>query len=228
MILLKFIARNAAEDWWIFPCCIISSIWMVICGWAAINFAVKYPPQQFTSPCFPGQVLVTQFGSVAFHTTALTLEQWLWCIFLGVGTLLWGQVRLLRCSSVSYYFICKCCVSNKVHRQTAEWSGVVELSNTTDFLSLEKQTHILCLFLCSHQIYRDSLRFIAFRLKIYVANCWYWNMFSSVEHGRLRVKNANCNAYFHYYLNAHHRVKQSLVILIVTLFMHGVVEVWNE
>lgn len=29
---------------------------------------------------------------MAFSTKALTLEQWLWCLFFGVGTLLWGQL----------------------------------------------------------------------------------------------------------------------------------------
>lgn len=39
-----------------------------------------------------GQIIIVQFAGVAFYTEALTIDQWLWCIFLGVGTLLWGQV----------------------------------------------------------------------------------------------------------------------------------------
>ncbi|KAL5013629.1 hypothetical protein ScPMuIL_007899 [Solemya velum] len=39
-----------------------------------------------------GQVLIVQFGTVAFNTKALTADQWLWCLFLGVGALLWGQI----------------------------------------------------------------------------------------------------------------------------------------
>lgn len=39
-----------------------------------------------------GQVVIVQFAGVAFYTEALTIDQWLWCIFLGVGVLLWGQV----------------------------------------------------------------------------------------------------------------------------------------
>jgi Ca2+ transporting ATPase len=38
------------------------------------------------------QVLITQFGGMAFYTSGLTVEQWMWCIFLGLGSLLWGQV----------------------------------------------------------------------------------------------------------------------------------------
>jgi len=37
-------------------------------------------------------VLIVQFGGAAFSTTQLTMEQWMWCIFLGAGELLWGQV----------------------------------------------------------------------------------------------------------------------------------------
>jgi len=37
------------------------------------------------------QVLIIEFGGSAFHTRKLNAMQWLWCLFLGVGTLLWGQ-----------------------------------------------------------------------------------------------------------------------------------------
>lgn len=38
------------------------------------------------------QVVIIQYGGVAFSTKKLTLEQWLWCLFFGFGTLLWGQL----------------------------------------------------------------------------------------------------------------------------------------
>lgn len=38
------------------------------------------------------QVFIIQFGGMAFSTAPLTIEQWMWCIFFGVGTLLWGQI----------------------------------------------------------------------------------------------------------------------------------------
>uniref|UniRef100_A0A183IUL6 Cation_ATPase_C domain-containing protein n=1 Tax=Soboliphyme baturini TaxID=241478 RepID=A0A183IUL6_9BILA len=41
---------------------------------------------------FIGQALIVQFGGFFFSTAALSAEQWLWCIFLGVGELIWGQV----------------------------------------------------------------------------------------------------------------------------------------
>ena len=38
------------------------------------------------------QIIIVEFGSIAFSTTSLTLEQWVWCIFFGLGTLVWQQV----------------------------------------------------------------------------------------------------------------------------------------
>ncbi|XP_032579939.1 plasma membrane calcium-transporting ATPase 2 isoform X5 [Drosophila sechellia] len=38
------------------------------------------------------QVLIIQYGKMAFSTKALTLDQWLWCVFFGIGTLVWGQL----------------------------------------------------------------------------------------------------------------------------------------
>ncbi|CAH0562668.1 unnamed protein product [Brassicogethes aeneus] len=54
----------------------------------------------FTNPIFytiwigtcASQVVIIQYGKMAFATKSLTLEQWLWCLFFGVGTLLWGQL----------------------------------------------------------------------------------------------------------------------------------------
>ncbi|XP_034054606.1 plasma membrane calcium-transporting ATPase 1-like isoform X1 [Gymnodraco acuticeps] len=38
------------------------------------------------------QILIVQFGGKPFSCVSLNMEQWLWCIFLGIGSLLWGQV----------------------------------------------------------------------------------------------------------------------------------------
>ncbi|KAF7259097.1 hypothetical protein EG68_04464 [Paragonimus skrjabini miyazakii] len=38
------------------------------------------------------QVLIIQFGSYAFSTAPLTLDQWIWCMFFGIGELVWHQV----------------------------------------------------------------------------------------------------------------------------------------
>ncbi|XP_065083004.1 plasma membrane calcium-transporting ATPase 2 isoform X2 [Ochlerotatus camptorhynchus] len=54
----------------------------------------------FTNPIFysiwiltlVSQLFIIQFGKVAFSTKALNIEQWLWSVFFGLGTLIWGQV----------------------------------------------------------------------------------------------------------------------------------------
>nr|XP_032626675.1 plasma membrane calcium-transporting ATPase 1-like [Chelonoidis abingdonii] len=38
------------------------------------------------------QILIVEFGGKPFSSSGLTLSQWLWCIFIGVGELLWGQL----------------------------------------------------------------------------------------------------------------------------------------
>uniref|UniRef100_A0A0N5B1V3 Calcium-transporting ATPase n=1 Tax=Strongyloides papillosus TaxID=174720 RepID=A0A0N5B1V3_STREA len=38
------------------------------------------------------QILIVQFGGRWFQTAPLSVDQWLWCLAFGVGTLLWGQV----------------------------------------------------------------------------------------------------------------------------------------
>lgn len=41
---------------------------------------------------FIAQIVIIQWGGYAFSTAALDLYQWIWCLFFGVGGLLWGQV----------------------------------------------------------------------------------------------------------------------------------------
>jgi len=41
---------------------------------------------------FVGQIFIIQFGGIAFSTAVLNVEQWVWCIFFGVGVLLWQQI----------------------------------------------------------------------------------------------------------------------------------------
>uniref|UniRef100_H3DF63 Calcium-transporting ATPase n=1 Tax=Tetraodon nigroviridis TaxID=99883 RepID=H3DF63_TETNG len=38
------------------------------------------------------QILIVQFGGKPFSCMRLTIEQWLWCVFFGLGSLLWGQL----------------------------------------------------------------------------------------------------------------------------------------
>ncbi|XP_003792298.1 plasma membrane calcium-transporting ATPase 4 [Otolemur garnettii] len=41
---------------------------------------------------FISQILIVEFGGKPFSCTKLNLSQWLWCLFIGIGELIWGQV----------------------------------------------------------------------------------------------------------------------------------------
>ncbi|CAE1239789.1 ATP2B [Acanthosepion pharaonis] len=38
------------------------------------------------------QIIIIELGGFAFSTKGLSLDQWLWCLLLGIGALLWGQI----------------------------------------------------------------------------------------------------------------------------------------
>lgn len=40
------------------------------------------------------QIVIVQFGGKPFSCCPLSTEQWLWCLFVGVGELVWGQVSV--------------------------------------------------------------------------------------------------------------------------------------
>ncbi|XP_007446392.1 PREDICTED: plasma membrane calcium-transporting ATPase 2 isoform X2 [Lipotes vexillifer] len=40
---------------------------------------------------FTIQIVIVQFGGKPFSCSPLQLDQWLWCIFIGLGELVWGQ-----------------------------------------------------------------------------------------------------------------------------------------
>ncbi|KAM8934858.1 plasma membrane calcium-transporting ATPase 3 isoform 3-T3 [Pelodytes ibericus] len=41
---------------------------------------------------FGVQIIIVQFGGKPFSCAPLNAQQWLWCLFVGVGELVWGQV----------------------------------------------------------------------------------------------------------------------------------------
>ncbi|XP_014873285.1 plasma membrane calcium-transporting ATPase 1-like isoform X3 [Poecilia latipinna] len=41
---------------------------------------------------FALQIIIVQFGGKPFSCAPLTIDQWLWCVFVGMGELLWGQL----------------------------------------------------------------------------------------------------------------------------------------
>ncbi|BHF61032.1 ATPase, Ca transporting, plasma membrane [Sparganum proliferum] len=58
------------------------------------------------------QVIIVQFGGYAFSTHPLAVEHWLWCLFFGLGSLLWGQLVI----SLPNWIIPKHCVRRKKKR----------------------------------------------------------------------------------------------------------------
>ncbi|XP_027623379.1 plasma membrane calcium-transporting ATPase 3 [Tupaia chinensis] len=54
------------------------------------DFSANPVPQRCTPPSL--QIVIVQFGGKPFSCSPLSTEQWLWCLFVGVGELVWGQV----------------------------------------------------------------------------------------------------------------------------------------
>lgn len=48
--------------------------------------------------------MIVQFGGKPFSCVGLSIEQWLWCVFIGVGCLIWGQVGL-KTPCLSLFFL---------------------------------------------------------------------------------------------------------------------------
>jgi hypothetical protein len=46
---------------------------------------------------FDLQIVIVQFGGKPFSCSPLQLDQWMWCIFIGLGELVWGQVCAVGC-----------------------------------------------------------------------------------------------------------------------------------
>lgn len=38
------------------------------------------------------QVIIVEFGGIAFSTTGLNIKQWGWCVLFGALSLVWGQI----------------------------------------------------------------------------------------------------------------------------------------
>lgn len=68
---------------------IFYSIWVITCI-SQVRFIASLLVLNLSQLSI--QVVIIQYGKMAFSTKALNLEQWLWCLFFGVGTLLWGQL----------------------------------------------------------------------------------------------------------------------------------------
>lgn len=96
----------------------------------------------FTNPLFYliwagtclSQILIVQYGGRAFSTKSLTLEQWLWCVFLGAGTLLWQQLmKLIPPENVSVKEVWRALKSKKrmLRSSSLTWSSASIAGTTT-------------------------------------------------------------------------------------------------
>ncbi|ESO12682.1 hypothetical protein HELRODRAFT_63344 [Helobdella robusta] len=60
---------------------------------------------------FALQVIIVQFGSVAFQTSGLIADQWMWSFFFGISVLLWQQVTLCILPLCVPVCVCVCLIS---------------------------------------------------------------------------------------------------------------------
>lgn len=54
------------------------------------------------------------FGGIVFAVEPIEWDHWMWCLFLGFGSLLWGQLVTSIPKSIvkkvaEFFKICKCC-----------------------------------------------------------------------------------------------------------------------
>lgn len=82
------------------------------------------------------QIVIVQWGGKPFSCAPLNVEQWLWCLFVGVGELLWGQVSSssalrvkLHTASEEFFpwYFHNEYVRGRVALSTAQYTGVVSL-----------------------------------------------------------------------------------------------------
>uniref|UniRef100_A0A183SGQ5 Calcium-transporting ATPase n=1 Tax=Schistocephalus solidus TaxID=70667 RepID=A0A183SGQ5_SCHSO len=76
-----------------------------------VKSANKIVPQQYVQ-LLTSMVIIVQFGGYAFSTHPLAVEHWLWCLFFGLGSLLWGQLVI----SLPNWIIPKRCIRRKKKR----------------------------------------------------------------------------------------------------------------
>lgn len=65
--------------------------------------------------------MIVQFGGKPFSCQPLDLEKWMWCVFLGLGELVWGQVtcKLICFSSFSIFPLSLLCLEFIVSYSTS-------------------------------------------------------------------------------------------------------------
>ncbi|RXM98012.1 Plasma membrane calcium-transporting ATPase 3 [Acipenser ruthenus] len=72
---------------------------------------------------FVMQIVIVQWGGKPFSCAPLNVEQWLWCLFVGVGELLWGQMEVVSTFKRSGSF------QGAVRRRSSVLSQLHEVTN---------------------------------------------------------------------------------------------------
>nr|CDS31938.1 expressed protein [Hymenolepis microstoma] len=70
------------------------------------------------------QIIIVEFGGYAFSTHGLDLNQWMWCLFFGIGELVWGQLVISVPDSIIP--VCKCKKSVEPEPEEPEEEGDIE------------------------------------------------------------------------------------------------------
>ncbi|XP_053170215.1 plasma membrane calcium-transporting ATPase 1-like [Scomber japonicus] len=84
---------------------------------------------------FVVQFIIVQFGGKPFSCVSLSVEQWLWCVLLGSGSLVWGQV--VTCIPTSWLkFLGKAC---QCTQRNGNQEDEMEDQDETDQTEEEKQ-----------------------------------------------------------------------------------------
>jgi Ca2+ transporting ATPase len=90
----------------------------------------------FTNPIFYviwigtsiAQIIIVTFGGFVFQTKALSVAQWMWCLFFGVGTMIWAQFTRLVYMYGKKNFKCKFQIKRKksVEQEEAEMDEITD------------------------------------------------------------------------------------------------------
>uniref|UniRef100_A0A158QHM2 Calcium-transporting ATPase n=1 Tax=Rodentolepis nana TaxID=102285 RepID=A0A158QHM2_RODNA len=70
------------------------------------------------------QIIIVEFGGYAFSTHGLDLNQWMWCLFFGIGELVWGQLVISVPDSIIP--VCKCKKTVEPEPEEPEEEGDIE------------------------------------------------------------------------------------------------------
>ncbi|XP_015278697.1 PREDICTED: plasma membrane calcium-transporting ATPase 1-like [Gekko japonicus] len=110
------------------------------------------------------QVIIVQIGGKPFSCAELSLDQWLWSVFLGVGTLLWGQLII---SIPNRYLLCLREVGEGPPKEEMIEAEQAENSTEIDYGERELNRSQILWFRGLSRIQAQSRVVKAFRASVY-------------------------------------------------------------